>query len=130
MSAPLPTITALVDGEFAMSGEERLRQSVSSPGSRGTVSIPRANNVSLARIRYNLQAFSHDTYEEAVAAWREVAKNNPARALELWIELAQFSLPKLKAVAVLQTSNADDPSLKGFADLLRSVTDAKIISDQ
>jgi hypothetical protein len=55
---------------------------------------------------------------------QQVAASNPERALKILIELAEFSLPKLKAVAV-QISDPDgsNPRKLSFAELQKSLVD-------
>ncbi len=56
---------------------------------------------------------------------QQVAAGSPKIALELYIELAQFSLPKLKAVAVQIDDKSDNPRRLSFEELQRT-----LVSDQ
>ena len=55
----------------------------------------------------------------------EVAQQSPGKAIELFIELAQFTLPKLKALAVDVRSS--DGSVK---TLTMAELEAKVVSEQ
>jgi hypothetical protein len=117
-------IRALIDQEFVLPSEERLQRTLADPGARGAMSVPSANKVTLARLRYALADFAY-TNGANIQKWlEEVANVNPQKALELYMELLQFSVPKLKATAIELHDTSPNPKQLSVADL------HKIISEQ
>lgn len=57
------------------------------------------------RMRQSLAELAHGEMDNVRHWLHEVAKDSPAKAVELFIELAQFSLPKLKETAVTMTTD-------------------------
>lgn len=83
-----------------------------------------AGKMTTARIRYAMAELVGLNVDNVHRWLAEVAKDSPAKAIELMIELAQFSVPKLKAVSVDMTSS--DGSVKTF-----SIAELeKIVSEQ
>ncbi len=98
MSAPTFGKTALVTEEFSLSPEERLRYSLANPGDPKSLTPRAAHAITKARISYALAELAHGMQDE-VALWiRDVARTSPKAAVELYFELIQFSVPKLKAI--------------------------------
>lgn len=114
----------LADAEFQMTSEERLKYSLENPGSSRAMTPAKVGNVSMARIRLAMSELAHGEIDSVRAWLHEVAKTNPARAVELFIQLAEFSLPKLKAVALA----IDDPG--GSRRPLSIDELQRIVSDQ
>ena len=52
-------------------------------------------NKKTAEMRERIDQFIQATFEEAVALWRQVAKDKPDKALDQYIDLIEFSTPKL-----------------------------------
>lgn len=72
-----------------------------------------AKKITQNRIRSAMAELAHGKIDQ-VNAWLErVGETDPARAIELFMELAQFSLPKLKSVAIDVT--ASDGSVKNMS---------------
>lgn len=88
---------------------------------------PRAPNLKLLlkpdekatapRIRSLVNELLALNVERADYALQQLFAANPKVALELYIELAQFSLPKLKAVAVQVDDKSENPRSLSFAQL-------------
>jgi hypothetical protein len=69
------------------------------------------------KIRQAFHQLAHNNLD-AVQAWlHDVARDSPARAVELFIELARFSLPQLKASEV--TLNQNGPAKTYTIDELK-----------
>lgn len=75
------------------------------------------DRVSAPKIRQMVNELLAANLEEAHQALNQLFKMNPKLGLELYIELAQFSLPKLKAVAVQVDDKSDNPKALTFAQL-------------
>jgi hypothetical protein len=59
--------------------------------------------------------------ENADYALKQLFAANPKLGLEMYIELAQFSLPKLKAVAVQVDDRSENPRNLSFAQLQQAL---------
>jgi len=69
------------------------------------------------KIRQMVNELLAGNIQEADVALKTLLRANPKLGLELYVELAQFSLPKLKAVAVQVNDSSDNPRGMSFADL-------------
>ncbi len=70
------------------------------------------------KIRAMVNELLAGNIEAADFALKSLLAVNPKTGLELYIELAQFSLPKLKAVAVaIDDNSTGNPRNLGFAEL-------------
>lgn len=127
-------VNALVglEDEFQMSSEERIQHSLANPGLPKTLPLGRVNNVTLARIRYALANMAYGLEDEVVAWIRQVAADSPKAAVELYLELVQFSVPKIKAVAISQHTTSDKPARELTMQELqeRLQGDSSIVSTQ
>ena len=106
-----------------MPTEERLALTMVKPDAPAAMSTAAANKITSARIRYALANMSHELYPEVLGWIREVAKQSPSRATELYLELVQFSIPKLKAVAIAVTDENPNPKRMSLAELQSIVSD-------
>ena len=87
------------DGQ-AISSEQRMLQTLMNPSLEGGVASRKMNNVNTARIRYALAQLTALNVTN-VQRWLEAtAEKNPAAAVGLYLQLLEYSTPKLKAVAV------------------------------
>lgn len=124
---------ALVDDEFQLTSEERLKHSLDSPGARGALTTNQVNKVTKARIQYALAELAHNNTENVQKWLEEVAKDSPKNAIELYLELLQFTTPKIKAVAVdmrhTTEVNPQGMSLQQLQDMI-SGRDGSIVSSQ
>jgi hypothetical protein len=77
------------------------------------------------RIRSMVQELLALNVDNANYWLQQVAAANPKQGLELYIEMMQFSLPKLKAVAVQVDDKSDTPRALTMAQL-----QAALVSDQ
>lgn len=123
------------DGD-GLTTEERLDLALSDPQHPAALSQGQARGVTQNRIRSAMAELAHGNIEKvdrwltmlAEGSFDEKGKclttPNPRAALECFMELAQFSLPKMKAVAIDVRSS--DGSVKQL-----SVSDLeKIVSEQ
>jgi hypothetical protein len=115
---------ALVTAEAQLSSEDRLLLGLTAPEDPRGLTPARADKVTLARIRYSLSEISFEMQAEVRQWLRSVAADSPARALELYMQLLEFSVPKLKALAVDVTDNSPNPRQLSYAEL------QKIVSEQ
>ena len=95
-------------GEY-IPAEQRIRESLS----REAVPLNIVGKITRERIRYAVAELAGMNIGNVHRWLGEVAQANPARAIELYIELVSFSLPKLKAQAVV----VSDPGNAGAAAL-------------
>lgn len=115
---------SLIDGEFQMTTEERRIHSLANPTSPRALTTGRLDKVSTSRIRNAVSELVHGNAANVQAWLEQVALVSPARAIELYIELLQFALPKLKALAVELNDQSPDSKKMSVADL------HKIVSEQ
>lgn len=116
MSHPLfsdddPTVTHI--GEYAVvderagisiSTQQRLEMALSPDPATShhplALTQGQAKKVTQNRIRNAMAELSHANIGKVNGWLDEVATKDPARAVELFLQLAEFTLPKLKAVAI------------------------------
>jgi hypothetical protein len=103
-SAPRPTSVPMTHGEF-------LPVRVPPPPGRIVVMPPDPTTekaikaLTQQKIRQAFANLAHNNLD-AVQSWlHSVAQDSPARAVELFLQLAEFSLPRLKATEVTVTQN-------------------------
>lgn len=90
----------LIDDEYELPTEQRLALSVQQPTSVLALTPGQVKNISTARLRYAMLQLAEGSHDLIQQCLRDVAARNPKEAVELYIELLQFSIPKIKAVAV------------------------------
>lgn len=130
----IPKLSDLVGGELNEFGqlprEEHIVKSLAQPEAAGALTLGRINNVSKARMRHqfaNVLALEIPHIQEAL---RELQKENPKVYLEKVMELAEFSLPRLKSVEIDVSANAESAKNMSLADLQRALTDDAVVSVQ
>lgn len=113
-----------------MSSEERIQHSLANPGLPKTLPMGKINNVTLARIRYTLANLAFGLEDEVLLWLRQVAHTDPKSAIELYLELVQFSVPKIKAVAVANFNSSDKPARDLSMSELQTMLQESVVSDQ
>lgn len=110
---------AYVDDLLGMPSEERIVRTLDNtlPAEIPPLPLGAINNVTRARIRHAFAELAHGNMQHVERWLHEVAQTSPAKAVELFIELAQFSAPKLKAVAVDVTSKDGSVERLSIAEL-------------
>jgi len=104
---------------------ERMALTLVGDTSSKALTLRRAGQLTKARMAHSFMDLA-DRNVENVHRWLgEVAQQSPAKAIELMMELAQFSLPKLKAMAIDVRSS--DGSVK---TLTMAELEAKVVSEQ
>jgi hypothetical protein len=79
--------------------------------------LKEGERASAPKIRQMVNELLAGNIDNADYALKQLFLANPKLGLELYIELAQFSLPKLKAVAVQVNDSSDNPRALTFAQL-------------
>lgn len=114
---------AVIDNETGemLSTQQRLQITIGNPSDERALTPARATSITKTAIRYYMSEILHGNLDK-VNAWLDlVAKDSPAKALELLMAFAEFSTPRLKAVAV-QVTNPNENGAKRtltYADLER-----------
>ena len=104
---------------------ERMALALIGDESPKALTIRRTGNLNKQRIRYAMAELA-DMNIDNVHRWlAEVAVQSPAKAIELFMELAQFSLPKLKAMAIDVRSSDGSVRTLSMAEL-----EARVVSEQ
>src|ERR1700690_2052915 len=63
--------------------------------------------ISKARLSFALAELAEGHVDEVSLWLRQVAEKNPAEAIRLYMELMEFSTPRMKAAQVTLNANAD-----------------------
>jgi|SRR3990172_5108202 len=129
-----PTLSDLVGGDMNEFGtlprEEHIVESLKRPDAPGALTLGRINNVSKARMRHSFAQVLALEIPHIQEALRELQKENPKVYLEKVMELAEFSLPKLKSVEIDVSANAESARSLSLADLQNALTDHNVVSVQ
>jgi hypothetical protein len=83
--------------------------------------LKEGEKASSPRIRQMVNELLAGNIENADYALKQLFAANPKLGLEMYIELAQFSLPKLKAVAVQVDDRSENPRNLSFAQLQQAL---------
>lgn len=129
----METKHAYTDGVIALSQEERLARSLLGTLPNGVPPAPLGaiDRVSRSKIRYGISELVALNIDN-VNLWLQKIANgdelnrvppNPRAAIELFVELLQFSVPKMKAVAVDMKSRDGSVQRLSLADLQTIVSD-------
>ena len=110
--------------------EEHITQSLANPNAPGAMALGRINNVSKARMRHQFAQLLALEVPQIQAALRELQKENPKVYLEKVMELAEFSLPKLKSVEIDVSANAESARSLSLADLQAALASDAVVSVQ
>jgi hypothetical protein len=114
---------ALITADGGFTTEERLELALRDPNAPAALTQGQAKQVTQNRIRSAMAELAHNNIENVHAWLAQVATQSPAKAVELFIELAQFSLPRLKAVAVDVTSRDGSVKTLSVNELERIVSE-------
>lgn len=114
------------DGVTHMSSEERITRSLDGtlPSDVPALPVGQIDRVTRARIRHSMAELAAGQIENVNRWLTELGATNPRAAIECYIELLQFSLPKVKAVAVDVRAKPGALSGLSMAEL------ASIVSEQ
>jgi hypothetical protein len=80
-----------------------------------------ADKATSPKIRQMLNELLAANMDNANYWLQQVAASNPKVALELYLDLCQFSIPKLKAVAVQVDDRSDNPRTLSTAQLMQAL---------
>lgn len=91
---------ALVQGGEVLSTQDRINLGLMDPTDTRALTQRQIKEVTANRLRAAMSEVIGENINQLNGWLLKVAEDSPKAAIELVIELAQFSLPKLKAVAV------------------------------
>lgn len=103
---------ALVRGSDVLTTQDRIELGLADPTDSRALTQGQIKAVTLNRLRAAMSEVLQDNIAKINGLLNKVAEDSPKAAIELIIELAQFSMPKLKAVAVDVRSG--DGSIKQY----------------
>lgn len=89
-----------------MGTNERTALSLVQPQHPLAMSQQLVKAVTQNKIRTSMAELAHGNIENVNLWLEQVARDSPAKAVELFIELAKFSLPQMKETAVTVTQNS------------------------
>jgi hypothetical protein len=122
---------AIVTKEFVMSPEERLRYSLQMPTAEQAMTARAMTAITKARISYNLSVISNEMLDEVKEWLRSVAAVSPAKALELYMELLEFTQSKQKVTeAHVSTTDNNRPARSQTVAELEARLSARVVSNQ
>jgi hypothetical protein len=104
MTAEFASRSVVKHGDL-MGTEQRTALSLVSPHHPMAMSQQMVKAVTQNRIRQSMAELAHGNLDNVNAWLAKVAEDSPAKAVELFIELAKFSLPQMKETAVTVTQN-------------------------
>jgi hypothetical protein len=117
--------------EFAqLPREEVIQQSLARPQAPGALSMGKINNISKARMRHKFAEVLALEVPHIQEALRTLQAENPKVYLEKVMELAEFSLPKLKSVEIDVSANAESAKNMTIADLQAAMQDDSVVAVQ
>lgn len=114
------------DGVIHMSSEDRILGTLAGtlPAEVPALPLGSIDRTTRSRIRHSMAELAAANIDNVNAWLLKVAETSPAKAVELFIELAQFSIPKVKAIAVDVRSKDGSLARLSMAEL------SSIVSDQ
>lgn len=119
---------ALAQDEFQLTTEERVQLGLQNPDDPRGLSQGRIKNVTGNRIRYAMAELAALNVENVHNWLGQLAKDSPKAAIDAFIELAKFSAPQLKAVAIDVRSGDGSVKHLSTAELEREL--GSVVSDQ
>lgn len=129
-----PALTDLIGGDLnefgSLSKEQHIEASLAMPNAPGALSLGHIKNVSKARMRHTFSQLLAMEVPHIQEALRELQKENPKVYLEKVMELAEFSLPKLKSVEIDVSANAESARNLSLADLQAALASDAVVSVQ
>lgn len=129
-----PALTDLIGADINEFGqlprEEHIEASLKTPNAPGALKIGTINNVSKARMRHAFAQVLALEVPHIQDALRELQRENPKVYLEKVMELAEFSLPKLKSVEIDVSANAESARSLSLADLQAALQSSDVVSTQ
>lgn len=117
---------ALAQDEFQMTTQERIAAGLADTPQAGALSLPKINALGKARLRTALSELAAGNVDNVNLWLQQVAAQSPAKAIELFIQLAEFGAARLKAVATVSANfNEGDAPLRNASvhDLMRIVSE-------
>lgn len=118
------------DDGVAMTAEQRLELTLTNPSAQNALSLRSANAITKARISYALAELAQMNMMNAHNWLQRVAEVNPRQAFELYLQLLEFSTPKLKAVEVTQNDGGGKPMNEYTLAELQRIAAEKVVSSQ
>lgn len=114
---------ARVEGALTLTTEELLYGTLTDNLPVGVKPLTTAmtGKITTARIRYAMSELAAMNIDNVQKWLEELGKQSPKAAIEAFIQLCEFSLPKLKAVAIDVRSGDGSVKTMSSADLERAV---------
>jgi hypothetical protein len=108
---------------LSLTTDERIQLGLENPDAPHALKLRIADKVTNSRIRYAMSQLLNENLDNMNKWIREVAAQSPKAALELMIELAQFTTPKLKAIAVQVDDRSANPQNMSISELEKLVSE-------
>lgn len=124
---------AVVTDDFQMTAEERLRYSLAQPEAKNAMTVRAMNAITKARIQYGVAELAQGNIANVQKWLEQVAEVSPKTAIQLYLELLEFSTPRLKAVEVTQNDAGSKPMAQYTVAELQAMAEAtvnKVVSHQ
>jgi hypothetical protein len=118
---------------ISISTQQRLDLALTEPTHKLALTQGQAKKVTQNRIRSAMAELAHGKIDKVNRWLDEVSEKEPARAIELFMQLAEFSLPKLKAVSIdLKSSdgNVKNYTVAQLEAMVNGQDDPSVIAEQ
>lgn len=129
-----PALTDLIGGDLDEFGqlprEEHIVESLKRPDAPGALTLGRINNVSKARMRHQFAQLLALEMPQIQSALKDLHDTNPKVYLDQIMQLAEFSLPKLKSVEIDVSANSESAKDLSLADLQNALLSDSVVSVQ
>lgn len=122
--------------------EERLERALADPNAPGALKPQQVRAITQNRIRAAMAELAHGQLEK-VAGWiqqtaegirdsegRYITRPDPAKAVELFLQSAEYSLPKLKAVQIDVRDGQGEVKTYSIKELEAMAAEHDIVSEQ
>lgn len=113
-----------------MTSEQRLNLALVDPSHPLALSPKQLTGVTKARLRHMLADLVAGNMEKVNGWLDDLAKEHPRAAIECLIELAKFTTPQQKAVAVDIRDNGGNLKSYSVAQLEAMLTEGSVVSEQ
>lgn len=108
-------------GATQLSTEDRIRLGLAEPGNPKAFGVRKIDGITAGRLRYAMSELIAMNIDNIDTWIKQVAAQSPKAAIELMLQLAEFSLPRLKAIAIQVDDRSANPRAMSVADLQRVI---------
>lgn len=108
-------------GAVQISAEDRLMLGLQEPGNPKAFGMRKIDGITAGRLRYAMSELVAMNIDNIDTWIKQVAAQSPKAAIELMLQLSEFSLPRLKAIAIQVDDRSANPRTMSVADLQKII---------